>query len=307
MCRQGSRTRTGSRSPTGRPRRTRQCTSLSCADRRGVRARCAVGRRPARCSPLDSKALPVVPSLGNDYHLAAHLPAQLLQPVATTHTALSPPGKDSRASSHPPTQHLAAAGQERSPDREDGRYGPRRRSPGMGQARVERVGARAFRRRRRRSSTFHRGGLDPASRRSRVHRQGFPATRFSEAGRPLDGDERMTDSTSRLCDELAVFSDLGTDPPRAMRHDDRPARNNDWSRQDARTHSFTSSAEGKSWRQTRRTPRFGTCIHRWSRESAATTAEREWGYAAPEPILRVPGMEQSAVAGRGDRREYVFV
>ena len=31
----------------------------------------------------------------------------------------------------------------------------------------------------------------------------------------------MTDSTSRLCDELAVFSDLGTDPPRAMRHDDR--------------------------------------------------------------------------------------
>ncbi len=31
----------------------------------------------------------------------------------------------------------------------------------------------------------------------------------------------MTDPTSRLCDELAVFSDLGTDPPRAMRHDDR--------------------------------------------------------------------------------------
>ena len=31
----------------------------------------------------------------------------------------------------------------------------------------------------------------------------------------------MTDPTSRLCDELAVFSDLGTNPPRAMRHDDR--------------------------------------------------------------------------------------
>ena len=31
----------------------------------------------------------------------------------------------------------------------------------------------------------------------------------------------MTDSTSRLCDELAVFSDLGTDPPRAMRHGNR--------------------------------------------------------------------------------------
>ena len=31
----------------------------------------------------------------------------------------------------------------------------------------------------------------------------------------------MTDPASLLCDELAVFSDLGTDPPRAMRHDDR--------------------------------------------------------------------------------------
>ena len=31
----------------------------------------------------------------------------------------------------------------------------------------------------------------------------------------------MTDPTSWLCDELAVFSDLGTDPPRAMRHEDR--------------------------------------------------------------------------------------
>ena len=31
----------------------------------------------------------------------------------------------------------------------------------------------------------------------------------------------MTDPASRLCDELAVFSDLGTDPPRAMRHEDR--------------------------------------------------------------------------------------
>lgn len=31
----------------------------------------------------------------------------------------------------------------------------------------------------------------------------------------------MTDLTSRLCDELAIFSDLGTDPPRAMRYDDR--------------------------------------------------------------------------------------
>ena len=30
----------------------------------------------------------------------------------------------------------------------------------------------------------------------------------------------MTDATSQLCDELAVFSDLGTDPPRAMRHGD---------------------------------------------------------------------------------------
>jgi len=41
--------------------------------------------------------------------------------------------------------------------------------------------------------------------------------------------------------------------------------------------------------------------------SAATTAEREWSYAAPEPILRVPGTEQSAVAARGDRRAHVFV
>ena len=31
----------------------------------------------------------------------------------------------------------------------------------------------------------------------------------------------MTDRTSRLCEELAVFADLGTDPPRAMQHGDR--------------------------------------------------------------------------------------
>jgi len=31
----------------------------------------------------------------------------------------------------------------------------------------------------------------------------------------------MSDPTSRLCDELAIFSDLGTDPPQTIRHGDR--------------------------------------------------------------------------------------
>ena len=31
----------------------------------------------------------------------------------------------------------------------------------------------------------------------------------------------MIDTQSQLCEDLAIFADLGTDPPRAMRHDDR--------------------------------------------------------------------------------------